>query len=88
MISEQVQCMKRCDQVVITRFKRCDSCSYSGYATRLASLMMSDVDMGMIDYNMEPPGCLSFRSREPVLPSASSWYSLILFLCIPAAARS
>ena len=49
--------------------------------------MISDVDKGMEDYN-EPPGCLSFRSREPRLPSAGSSYLLILFLCIPAAARS
>ena len=44
MIGKQVQCMKRCDQVVTAGFKRCDASIYGSYAMRLASLMMSDVD--------------------------------------------
>ena len=40
MISEQVRRIKRCDQIVIADFKKCD-----------ASLMMSDADMGMEDYS-------------------------------------
>ena len=44
MTRKQVQCIKCCDQTEIAEFKRCDACIYSSYGTRLASLMMSDVD--------------------------------------------
>ena len=69
MISKQVRCIKRCDQVVAAGFKRCDACIYSSYAMRLASLMINHVALGMADYT-GLPGCLSFRSREPILPSS------------------
>ena len=85
VIGKQVRCIKRCDQVMIAGFKRCDASMYDGYAMR--DMMTNHVSMGMKDY-MRPPGCLSLQSREPILPSASSRYSLILFLCILAAARS
>ena len=44
MISKQVQCIKRCDQVEIADLKRYDACIYGSYAARLASLMISDVE--------------------------------------------
>ena len=64
MISQQVRCIKRCDQVVAAGFKTCNACIYSSYAMRLASLMINHVTMGMEVYT-GLTGCSSFRSREP-----------------------
>ena len=86
MIGKQVRCIKRCDQLETAGFKRCDACIYSSYAIRHVTLIINHVALGMADYT-GLPGCSSFRSREPTLPSAGSWYPLILFLCILAAAR-
>ena len=47
MMSKQVQYIKCCDHVMTAGLKRCARYIYCSNATRLASLKMSDVDMGM-----------------------------------------
>ena len=49
MISKQVRCIKRCDQVMTAGFKRCDACIYSSSTMRLVSLMINHAAMGMED---------------------------------------
>ena len=47
MMSKQVQYIKCCDHVMTAGLKRRTRHIYGSNATRLASLKMSDVDMGM-----------------------------------------
>ena len=70
MISKQVQCIKRCDQVEIADLKRYDACIYASYAARLASLMINDVDRGMWDQPVawnSSPEYLSYPPQAPVI---------------------